>query len=88
MAILQALECGIPILASRIEGNTALLGDDHPGLFDPVDIAGYSALLADAIRDAGFRGRILAHQRGVARPSLPGLASDLASLYRRLIRLA
>jgi len=85
MAILQALECGIPILASRIEGNTALLGEDHPGLFDPRDEAAYADLISEAMRDAGFRNRILAHQDRLKRPSLPGLASDLASLYRRLV---
>lgn len=84
MAILQALECGLPILASRIEGNTALLGRDHPGLFEPDDIAGYTRLLERAIGDTGFRASLLAFQQGLARPSLPGLAADFASLYRRL----
>jgi glycosyltransferase involved in cell wall biosynthesis len=84
MAILQALECGIPILASRIEGNTALLGHDHPGLFDPDDVAEYARLLERAIRDQDFRGSLVAFQQVLPRPSLPGLAADLAALYRLL----
>ena len=33
LALLQAIACQIPIVASRIEGNVAVLGADHPGLF-------------------------------------------------------
>jgi glycosyltransferase involved in cell wall biosynthesis len=84
MAILQALECGIPILASRIEGNTALLGHDHPGLFDPDDVAEYSRLLAEAIRNPAFLRKLSDHQQTLPRPSLPALASDLSALYTRL----
>ena len=84
MAILQALECGIPILASRIEGNTALLGHDHPGLFDPDDVAEYSRLLAEAIRNPDFLRKLSDHQQTLPRPSLPALAADLSALYTRL----
>jgi len=85
MALLQALECGIPILASRIEGNVALLGEDHPGLFNPNDRQEYAALLAKSISDPKFRERLLTYQGGLHRPSLSTLAEGLAALYRRLV---
>jgi len=85
MALLQALECGIPILASRIEGNVALLGEDHPGLFDPNDRQEYAALLAKSISDLRFRELLLTYQGGLHRPSLSALAEELAALYRRLV---
>ena len=84
LALLQALDCKIPILASRIEGNVALLSPDHPGLFDPEDIAGYAELLQRATSDAGFRDSILTFQERLPRPSLPLLSNQLAALYTRL----
>jgi glycosyltransferase involved in cell wall biosynthesis len=53
LAMLQAASCGLPILASRIEGNTAVVGDHHPGLFDPSDTAALATLMKTAISDPG-----------------------------------
>ena len=33
-AVLEAMTMGVPVLASRIEGNVGLLGDDYPGYFE------------------------------------------------------
>ena len=33
-AVLEAMAMGVPVLASRIEGNLGLLGDDYPGYFE------------------------------------------------------
>ena len=46
LALLQALACTLPVLASRIEGNTALLGPEYPALFDPAQPEELAALLA------------------------------------------
>jgi glycosyltransferase involved in cell wall biosynthesis len=50
LALLQAVSCRLPILASRIEGNTAVLGERHAGLFDPADPAAL-ALLMNAVME-------------------------------------
>ena len=84
LALLQALDSGIPILASRIEGNTALLTEEHPGLFDPADHAGYANLLEKAASDPAFRASLLDFQELLPRPSLPKLSLQLAALYERL----
>jgi len=84
LALLQALDCRIPILASRIEGNTALLTEEHPGLFDPGDHAGYADLLEKAASDPAFRASLLDFQELLPRPSLPKLSLQLAALYERL----
>jgi glycosyltransferase involved in cell wall biosynthesis len=84
LALLQALDCGIPILASRIEGNTALLSEEHPGLFEPTDHAAYADLLERASSDEGFRASLLEFQKKLPRPSLPKLSLQLAELYGRL----
>jgi glycosyltransferase involved in cell wall biosynthesis len=52
LALLQAVSCSLPILASRIEGNTAVLGERHPGLFDPADPAGLAALMKAVMENA------------------------------------
>ncbi len=44
-AVIEALRSGTAVLASAIDGNTGLLGDDHPGLFAPGDAAALAALL-------------------------------------------
>jgi glycosyltransferase involved in cell wall biosynthesis len=84
LALLQALDCQIPILASRIEGNTALLTDKHPGLFEPTDHASYADLLERAISDKDFRLSLLDFKQKLPRPSLPTLSLQLAELYGRL----
>jgi glycosyltransferase involved in cell wall biosynthesis len=51
----EALAAGVPLLASAVPGNTALLGADWPGLFPAGDAAALGRLLARAATDAGFR---------------------------------
>jgi putative glycosyltransferase (TIGR04348 family) len=50
--VIEALRSGTAVLASAIDGNTGLLGDDHPGLFAPGDAAALAALLARCRDDA------------------------------------
>lgn len=51
----EALAAGVPLLATAVPGNTALLGTDWPGLFPAGDAAALGRLLARAATDAGFR---------------------------------
>lgn len=44
--VIEALTSGTPVLASRIDGNVGLLGEDHPGYFACGDDAALAALLA------------------------------------------
>ena len=62
-AVLEAMTMGVPVLASRIEGNVGLMGDDYPGYFEEggmakaleaimhqlVDLDELSLLLADRL---------------------------------------
>ena len=50
--VMEAVCSGTPVLASRIDGNLGLLGEDYPGVFEPGDAAGLAALLVQA-RDDG-----------------------------------
>jgi glycosyltransferase involved in cell wall biosynthesis len=51
LALLQAISCRLPVLASRIEGNTAILGENHPGLFDPTNVPALATLMNAATSD-------------------------------------
>jgi len=84
MAILQALSCRVPILSSRIEGNVALLGERHPGLFNPEDHEGYAHLIEKAATNTGFRSSIIEYQDTLPVPSLKEFTGTLAALYSRL----
>ncbi len=53
-AVIEALRSGTAVLASAIDGNTGLLGDDHPGLFAPGDDAALAALLERCRDDASM----------------------------------
>ena len=85
LALLQAAACGVPVLASNIEGNTAVLGRDHPGLFAPGDAAWLAKLLTAAARDPAFLPKLHESQRGIAIPWSDESARQLADLYRGLL---
>lgn len=86
LALLQALACGVPVLASAIEGNVAVLGRDYPGLFD-ADDAGKLAALIRAVRDGGSqRTAMLEFSKNIRVPSAADAAAQLAQLYAPLLR--
>ncbi len=43
--VMEAVRCGTPVLASRIDGNTGMLGAGYSGYFEAGDAAGLAALL-------------------------------------------
>jgi len=84
LALLQAVSCGLPILASRIEGNTAVLGEDHEGLFDPADSASAARLFVKVADGAG--ARFLHCRPGWKNPTAEESAATLTALYKALAR--
>ena len=86
LALLQAIACRIPVLASRIEGNIAVLGETHPGLFELDSFEDYHGLLLRCIREEAFRKELLASQDRLLDqlPSAPRVAKELASLYAEI----
>lgn len=44
-AVLEAVRCGTPVLASRIDGNVGMLGEGYGGYFEPGDAAALAAQL-------------------------------------------
>ena len=76
--VIEALRSGTPVLASRIDGNLGLLGDDWPGLFDPGDDAALAALLQGARDDAAMLPALAA--RAAQRALLFAPAVEAATL--------
>jgi L-malate glycosyltransferase len=86
LALLQAIACRVPIIASRIEGNVAVLGDEHPGLFDPNSLNEYQGLVFRSIREEAFRNTLLAAQERLLRdlPDAPRVARELGRIYTEI----
>ncbi len=78
----EALACGVPLLASRIDGNVGILGDSYAGYFPAGNTAALTALMQSFEADAGFRRKLRAQCRRLARLVTP--ARERAA-WRRLI---
>lgn len=83
--VMEALRSGTPVLASRIDGNLGMLGDDWPALFEPGDAAGLArglqrlrddpAMLADLSARAAARAPLFEPAR--ERERVLGLVAQL-----------
>jgi len=56
--IIEAVTCGVPVLASSIDGNRGMLGEDYAGYFALGDAAALAALIERSVLDAGFYARL------------------------------
>lgn len=52
--IVEAITSGTPVIASRIPGNTGMLGHDYPGYFDAGDAKHLASRLLQAWNDRGY----------------------------------
>jgi len=52
--VIEAVRSGVPVLASRIDGNVGLLGRDYAGYFEAGDDAGLAALMQRFAADPAF----------------------------------
>ena len=51
VALMEAMACGLPCVASRSRGNTDLLGEQDNYLFEPKDVERLSVLLSQIVED-------------------------------------
>jgi putative glycosyltransferase (TIGR04348 family) len=72
----ESLVNGVPVLASRIDGNVGLLGEDWPALFSAGDRAGLAGLLLRWERDAAFRADLQARTASLAAAFAPSAERD------------
>lgn len=60
-AVLEAVCCGTPVLASRIDGNVGMLGEGYGGYFEPGDARALAALLRECRASQSLAAGRLAH---------------------------
>lgn len=65
--LIEAVTCGVPVLASRISGNLGMLGDDYDGYFE----VGDDAALARLVRRCRDEPQFLDHLRAQCRLRAP-----------------
>ena len=58
--ILEAVQSGTPVLASRISGNVGMLGADYSGYFDVGDAAALASLVERCASEPGFLAQLQA----------------------------
>ncbi len=83
LALVEAIVAGVPVLASRIASNVAMLGARHPGLFRCGDTPALARLLSRCEREPRFLAQLAQASRGLA-PRY-GEARERAAL-RELVR--
>lgn len=87
-ALLEALACGLPVVASRVSGTEDVFAAGRVGrLFEPGDAAGLARALRELLADPGARA-VAAHEaRRVAEKvfSLDTVAERTLALYETLV---
>ena len=58
--VVEAVRSGVPVLASRIDGNVGLLGGDYDGYFPVGDAAALATLVRRFCADAAFAAHLRA----------------------------
>ena len=81
--LMEAICSGTPVLASRIDGNLGLLGEDYTGIFDVGDAQGLAHWLQACRDDQGRHGLMahLGHQCALRAPLFEPQA-ERAALHR------
>jgi putative glycosyltransferase (TIGR04348 family) len=67
----EAAACGVPVIASRIDGTVGLLGARYPGYFAVGDTPALARLLRRAEIDAAFRAALRAGMKPLAARARP-----------------
>jgi putative glycosyltransferase (TIGR04348 family) len=69
--VCEAIAQGVPILASKVDGNVGLLGGSYPGYFPVRDTAALAKLLMRAATKPDFLARLRRHVRRLRRLVTP-----------------
>ena len=86
--ILEAVQSGTPVLASRVDGNVGMLGADYAGYFDVGNDAQLATLVQRCIAEPAFLGFLQSQCAQRAPLFEPRLESGLVvSLVRSALRL-
>lgn len=86
LVYLEAMHCGLPVVASRPGGQEDYLEEGRTGfLVPPLDVEALTKALATLVADRELRARVSAHNRAVARRfSVRATAARYETLFARL----
>jgi len=87
-SLLEAMACGLPVIASRIGGVVDVVEDGRSGiLFEPGDVTGLSSAMIKLLKDVELRQRLgaEARKRIVEGFSIDKIADEYINLYGKLI---
>lgn len=83
VAVMEAMACGLPIVCSRIRGNTDLIDEGLGGyLADPTDTAGFTRALTQCIRSAPNAAMAAYNQNKIVAYSEDAVLEQMAAIYR------
>jgi glycosyltransferase involved in cell wall biosynthesis len=87
LAILEALQSGLPIVAAAVDGILEDLSQDDALLVPPADVPAFAAALTRVLTDDLLRARLQIRARQIfeERFSAPPFAAALGSIYRELL---
>jgi len=87
-ALLEAMACGLPCVATRIGGTADVITDGEDGLLvPPGDVRSLGAAIARLLEDPALARRLGARARATveARFTIAGVAQQYAALYEALV---
>jgi glycosyltransferase involved in cell wall biosynthesis len=84
LAVLEAMACGLPVVAVRASGVEEIVTDGVSGLLVPEDAATFAAAVEEILADAALRAKLAVGGREAAAPlGSRALAPRLVAAYRR-----
>ncbi|MEO1065526.1 MAG: selenoneine biosynthesis selenosugar synthase SenB [Actinomycetota bacterium] len=69
--VTEAIALGVPVVGTRIDGNTGLLGDDHPGLVPVGDAAALAGMFLRLEREPALLDELERRSRSLTRLTEP-----------------
>jgi glycosyltransferase EpsD len=84
VSVMEAMACGLPIVASSIRGNTDLIDPGQGGfLVEPNDATGFADAIRRILTEPGIREQMKAHNlEKIRRYSIEAVTEQMARLYQ------
>ena len=87
VSVMEAMACGLPIVASAIRGNTDLIDSGKGGfLLPPDDAKGFAAAIGQILEEPQIRERMKRHNlEKIRRYSIEAVTEQMARLYESMM---
>ena len=83
MAVMEAMACGLPIVCSKIRGNTDLIDEGLGGyLVDAADTAGFTQALTQCIQSPSNTDMAAYNRKKIVAYSEDAVLQHMATIYR------